>query len=549
MKKYYLIVAFSLITYILQAQELKIKTNTDRVNISKDPPIPPELSIIESSFLFKDADGNNAIDANEVCSIKLDIENTGKGEGVDLQLKITEKNGIKGLEYTKSKRLGSLLPGRKLAFEIQINSSMSLSEGEAVFVIKIDEANGLGADPVESSPIKTIAFRQPAIKVVQYQIAKATKSGSDILTKKKQFNLEIRIENQGPGKAHNLSVELIKPDNVFCYSGNEKMSFNDNIFGPKEQKIITYTLMVNENYVANTVPLKILINEYYNKYGEIKDITLTINDRINPKPLEPVVYVDYDKSGEINVRKQELLKDIPKGQTDKNKLVVIIANSDYENDLPDIPQAENVLNSLKKYFASIYGLNENDIIVRQNQTNDNLRVFFDKNSSNSIFRLSKEKDLIFYYIGHGGVKDGKSYLCGKDSQGSGFIIDDITSLLDVSDFKSYSLIIDACYSAAKGALGEAIIEIEKPKTKGVYFASSKNNEVSNIYEEEDLTFFSYFFMKTIKELASNPSTNQITFQQIYNAMLDPMKTTTYNKIKKVQEPVITGNTDNFIMRK
>ncbi|MBP7498186.1 MAG: hypothetical protein KA792_11035, partial [Bacteroidales bacterium] len=136
------IVILILLTITTRAQELKIRSNTGDVNISKDPPVPPELSIIKSAFQFKDDDGNNAIDANEVSVIKLEIENTGRGVGRDLLLKVTEKNGIKGLEYTKSKQLGNLQPGKKLAFEINISGTMAMTEGDAVFIIKVDEANG-----------------------------------------------------------------------------------------------------------------------------------------------------------------------------------------------------------------------------------------------------------------------------------------------------------------------------------------------------------------------------------------------------------------------
>lgn len=539
------IVILILLTIITRAQELKIRSNTGSVDITKDPPVPPELSIIKGTFQFKDGDGNNAIDANETCIIKLELENTGRGEGRDLLLKVSEKNGIKGLEYTKSKQLGNLQPDKKIAFDINISGSMALTDGEAAFIIKIDEANGMGADAVETPSIKTYAFKSPLVRVSKHQISKVEKSGSNQLRKKMPFNLEIQIENAGAGKAKNLSVELIKPEGVNCYSGNIKSNFDDIIFKPSEKKIITYQLYVTENFEGNSVPFKVIIKESYNKYGENKDITVNINDDIKPDPLPPI----KPSNDEITVINDDLLKDIPKGEPDNNKIVVIIANSNYQNK-PAIPQAENVLDYLKQYFASIYGLNIKDIIVRENMTNDNLRVFFYKSAQNNIFRLvKKDKEIIIYYIGHGGVtKDGKSYLCGTDSQESGYNINDLTALLDASELKSYSLIVDACYSADKGTQGEAIIEIGETRTNGVYFASSKNNEVSNIYEEENLTYFSYFFMKTLKELANKSDIKEISFEQVYTSMLDPIKTFTFNKIKRIQEPVITGKKDNIIMK-
>lgn len=50
---------------------------------------PPILDFVPGSVLFKDADGNNAINANEACAIEFKLRNTGTGDGLNLRAKLT----------------------------------------------------------------------------------------------------------------------------------------------------------------------------------------------------------------------------------------------------------------------------------------------------------------------------------------------------------------------------------------------------------------------------------------------------------------------------
>ena len=86
-----LVIAFTVIPNIY-AQEIKGRSSNHSFYISKDPPKPPYLTIADNSLQFKDADGNNMIDANENTFIQFKLQNTGQGNGLNLDRKSTRLN-------------------------------------------------------------------------------------------------------------------------------------------------------------------------------------------------------------------------------------------------------------------------------------------------------------------------------------------------------------------------------------------------------------------------------------------------------------------------
>ena len=113
-------------------------SETKYISITKDPPKPPYLEIVNNSMAFSDTDGNNKIDANEPTTIRFELKNTGMGAGLGLKAIVSETNNITGLSFSKETTLGTLDPGKTLSVEIPITGRMDLTTSKASFSIKIN---------------------------------------------------------------------------------------------------------------------------------------------------------------------------------------------------------------------------------------------------------------------------------------------------------------------------------------------------------------------------------------------------------------------------
>ena len=74
--------------------------------------------------------------------------NKGTNVSTDINISISEKNNISGIEYEKNKNIESLDPSENKEIIIPITSSSTLQGGEASFNIKISEGHGFIVDPI-----------------------------------------------------------------------------------------------------------------------------------------------------------------------------------------------------------------------------------------------------------------------------------------------------------------------------------------------------------------------------------------------------------------
>jgi len=240
------------------------------VSITKDPPKPPYLEIVSGSLQFTDNDGDQKIGANGTAYLQFNLNNSGMGPALDLKVKIQELNNIYGLQYEKEISLGQLATDNTKTVEIPVSGNMTLKEGNAVFKVWIEEANGFGTDPV-TIEVKTQPFIAPQIKIVDYKVS--SEKGTT-LQKRLPFDLQVLVQNVGYGTAENVTINIPVPENIFCLSGNE--TINIGTLKPGESKLIDYNLITTNQYSSTSLPFLFNLNEKYSKYAEDKTITLSI---------------------------------------------------------------------------------------------------------------------------------------------------------------------------------------------------------------------------------------------------------------------------------
>ena len=128
----------SLASTALLAQSSKEATSSSGyISITKDPPKPANIKIVDGSVKFVDQNQNNAIDANEECSIEFKIQNTGIGEGMTMKL-VTDKIYGNDLKFDNSISIGNLTPGSSKSLKLTIKAGMNSTLDPWIFQL-LDE--------------------------------------------------------------------------------------------------------------------------------------------------------------------------------------------------------------------------------------------------------------------------------------------------------------------------------------------------------------------------------------------------------------------------
>jgi len=86
----------------------------------------PDLVIKDEVFV--DPNGNNVIDGDEICFVKFNIENLGKGKANKVYVRISQKNqNIPGLVFTPEIPIGTIEPGAVKKVSVQLDGKMDLN--------------------------------------------------------------------------------------------------------------------------------------------------------------------------------------------------------------------------------------------------------------------------------------------------------------------------------------------------------------------------------------------------------------------------------------
>ncbi len=224
------------------------------------------------------------------------------------------------------------------------------------------------------------------------------------------------------------------------------------------------------------------------------------------------VNISYDSDVNIN---------IPLAKTpDEKTRVVIIANQNYEN-MPDVPYAWSDGDIFKKYCETTLGIPAKNIKYRNNITLGQMKTLLKTLPSD-------DKNIIFYYAGHGLPIDKKN-ATGDDSKDACLVMVDAENeqsecvypindlLAQLGDTKSpkVTVFLDACFSGrtrgsgmvAEGARSVAIRASDTTPKKGniVVMSASSGTEAAWPHQKQSHGLFTYFLLKRLQETDGNTS--------------------------------------------
>lgn len=466
---------------------------------------PAILELVKGSVQFFEPSGNKAIDATEECYIQLQITNTGIGDGYGCVARVTAQGTVAGIEY-HDVPLDVLRKGESYTVKIPVTAEMKTEDGQVEFAICVEEPNGFGVDK-QYLMVNTRAFEEPWLQVTDYTI---TGTKSTVLKKKQPFDLQILIQNTRYGVAKDVQVRIELPENVLLLDGKPIQQLADMAGG--QTNSLVYSLIANNNYTGNTIPVKIMLAEKYGKYAENRQINLSFNQTITSNKI--IINEQKEQREDISIATltSDVDRNIPRNPEVNDKtFAVIIANENYTL-LPAVPYALNDGSIFSEYCHLTLGIPRKNIHFVKDATLNNMRAEIDWIQQIACAYEGKAR-VIVYYAGHG-IPDEKtrtSYLLPVDSYGSnvltGYNLSDLYAALSKYPTFSTIILLDACFSGAQRN-GEMLVsarsvairsKVETPNGNLVVLSAATGDETAYPNQEKKHGMFTYFLLKKLQE--------------------------------------------------
>ena len=540
-----LLLFFNLVTLfsVIAQNSVSGVSNSGYVSITKDPPKPPYLEIVQGSVLLVDENGNKKIDANEKSMLYFQLKNSGLGPGLNLVVDMEDENKTPNVVFKSRTSIGQLKAGEERQIQIPVSGKMNLSDGKALFKIYITEANGFDSDPVEIE-IKTKAFQSPLVKVVDYKV---TSESSSTLQKRRPFDVQVLIQNVGTGAAKNVKVNLLIPDGIYCLSANENQLIGN--LEPGTEHLIDYTLVANNRYTSSSIPLNVSLSESYNRFAENKTITLTMNQGVSSEKLivkgidKPVATITL---GSLS---SKVDKNIPYvNYKNPNRIALIIGNEDYSNTLNseiNVNYAKNDAESFRKYAVNVLGVEERNVHFLLDATAGQMRREIDLTAA-ILKKLGKKGELILFYAGHGFPDEVSKtpYLMPVDvdatNLASAIKLANVYKKFGETGAEKITLFLDACFSGGgrnQGLLAARSVSI-KPKKENisgnmVVFSASSGQQTSLAYNTQQHGMFTYFLLEKLQS-----TKGEVTYGELAGYLKDKVGLESLQINGKPQDPEV-----------
>lgn len=488
-----------------------------RVQLSEipKPKLPADLHISGLQFSELSKDKNQMLDAEESVEIKFLVTNKGLGEAYRLQPIIT-KGLVKELISEPIPAIGTLKPNESSWITFKLNASFEVQDGEVQLVMLIKEGNGFDSDPAILN-FKTQAFRAPNLVIADAIFT--NNEGEGKISLGKLITFEILVHNKGQGKAEGISIDFQLPEKAFP-SGESMV--NIPLMNANQQERIRFEFFANKLYAANEIPVTVVINESYGKFGSNSTFPVSLEKTLNRTQTLQIAGKELQK---IEITGASLVsdidRDIPKSdKTNLNRYALIIGNEEYSKYQRGLQVESNVRYArndaliIKQYFEKTLGIPSSNIDLRIDATSGEMSQAIDR-LKRIIKNTNGEAEVFMYYAGHGLPSDDKEpYLIPVDVTGAnvtlGVKLSDMYSALSEYPSKRVTVILDACFSG--GARGETLLAMRgvkitpnQQRIKGnmLVLTASSGDQPSLPFQQQQHGIFTYYLLKKLQQTGGN----------------------------------------------
>lgn len=519
----------------------------DKPLIASNQPVKasdiPNLNVVAGSISFKDEAGANAVVAGKNSRIVFKVKNTGKGAARQCKAKVTTKGTTQGITV-KDIAIGSIAAGETKTIELPITAGMNTQDGQVELAIQVDEPNGFGTDP-QYITVQTRAFEAPLVKITDYSL---TADGGTTLKKKLPFDLQLMLQNTKHGQADDVTVSIEIPKNVIMIEGKNTEQFA--LLQGGETKSLVYSLIVNNNYAANTIPVKVHVREKHGKYAEDRTIDLALDQAMASTKIAVEASRQQPK-GDVTIARlgSDVDKDLPKAVSQQQKtFAVIIANEHYKT-VEAVPFAANDGKMFEAYCRQTLGIPQKNIRTVTDATLNDMKFQIDW-LRKVMQSFNGEARAIVYYAGHGipDEQSHSSFLLPVDgyvgSTSSAYSLDELYKTLGSLPARSVTVFLDACFSGTRrdgkmlaSARGVAIkAKACTPQGSMVVFSAAQGDETAYPYQDQKHGLFTYYLLKKLKDTKGGA-----TLGDLSDYVTEKVKQQSIVENNKMQTPTVMAS--------
>ena len=541
-----LLLAALLLPVLNAGAQNEATTRAGSLSIVKE--VKPPILQLQGQIVFSEPSGNRAIDAGEQCSLRLTVKNAGLGDGFGLRGRIRARNATPGITV-REVDVPTIKVGATQTVEFPITANMSTADGTAEFLVSISEPNGFGTAEYPVI-IPTRAFVAPMVEFRGHIV----KDGAAVLNKMRLFELQVLVQNTGLGVAEQVSDSLQLPDNV-SQVGVENPLKNATL-ASGESHMITYSLIINQNYSAPTLPIRVVLHERYGRYSKDGQITFEVAGDDAPDPFK-VLVDDVPRHKVVPASLgSDVDRDIPESKTATGDMrVMIVANQNYYNE-ERVTTALSDARMMREYCVKTLGVPANQVQVCENRTSAQLRA--DVENFARTIRVNPGDRFMFFYFGHGmhstdpTVSD--AYLIPVDGSSQQLKQTGVSRNWMMQQFQNARpqqlvVYLESCFSGARaddkmlsyaeGSSGLHVSDDVGSTFSGniILLTASSQSETASAWSEQNHNVFTYEFLKALKDKGGNQ-----TWGSIFDDVQRSTSRTAWNELGREQTPSVTVST-------
>jgi len=497
------------------AKILKSAMEGKYIATQKSPPLqkalppqksPPAIDIV--SIALSEPSGNSILDAGEKGTITIKAKNTGKGAAFGVSVRL-EAEAVKGMSFAKKTSIGDIKPGEEKTVSIDISADEDILTKGVSLKAALIESGGFDSRPVILS-FKTGMLIPPVLQLAKVDIEDS--EGRRVITKGKETNITLTIQNAGRGVAKGVVVAIEAGDTNVKVFGDNKAVIG--VLNPGESKKAVFSIAVTQRYSgAETLPVSFSIDEERKRFSLRPDIRLALNKEA---PDIRVVKVVARETPIVKVGNVEDINIIPSLLASQkvigdNDIAVIIGIERYQG----IPKSDYSYCDAKlvKDYVKALGFKERNIelITDEKATKSSIEKTLEAWLKN---KAKNDSRVFVYYSGHGSPdpSTGEAYLVPYDGDPNylsvtGYPLKRLYDNLGKLQVAEITVVLDSCFSGAGGrsVLAQGARPLVMMTTSTVLpsnmavLSATQGSQISTSSPEKGHGIFTYYFLKAIKD--------------------------------------------------
>ncbi len=517
--------------------------STDTKTVEPAQELPPDLAF---KVIIKESSGDNVLEGGEEVSLKVEIENRGKGEARDVQVFLSGHDDI--IRHLGEKRnLGDIKAGEKRTAEFKATLPLQIAADAGSLRINVQEKRGFS--PSEAKILK-IAVKPGTVREKVEVISAIPKlfftsqlkdrNNDRVLDGGEEISLQVEIENKGEGLARNVQVFLSGHPTLVHILGGSKL-IGDLQTG--EKKVAVFKGILPEQIASESATLRIEIRESRGfSPSERRVLQVAMRSVEVKEVIEVVSEVDVD--------------DIPsrvKGYEKKEDFALLFGISNYrEKIIPEVKYASRDAEVMAKYLEHLAGIPRSNIMVLTNDkvTKSDLEAYLEDWLSR---RVTKNSRVFVYYAGHGAPDpQGKDayvvpYDGNPDFPSKLYPLSRMYGALNKLPNREIVVMLDSCFSGAKGrsvaseGARPLVMSVENPSLtvgKVTVVAASTGSQISSDYDKVRHGLFTYYLLRGIRGDADIEKHGVVNLGALYNYVRTKVSEKASLEFNRDQNPVL-----------